>query len=161
VLILSAACAAAPDLDLVGWALRIPNESVFGHRSITHSLAAAMLLGVIATWLALHGDTGADRSRGRRARLFAMFAGASASHGVFDAMTTYSLGVAFLAPFSLHRFRFDWQPLTDPFRDGRLSRGIGDELLWVLLPATVAAFAGLRLRPARRTTRRITQDGSS
>ena len=149
VLLIAAACAAAPDLDLIGWALQIPNDSVFGHRALSHSLTAAVALGALAAWLAWRGERDNERTATRAAWLMTMFAIATASHGVFDAMTTYSLGIGFFAPFSLHRYRFAWQPLTDAFTAGFL-RGVGNEVLWMLLPATVAVIAGLRLRPPRR-----------
>ena len=149
VLLIAAACGAAPDLDLIGWVLHIPNDSVFGHRALTHSLSAAVVLGALATWLAWRGERVAERTPARAARLMVMFTLATASHGVFDAMTTYSLGIGFFAPFSLHRYRFAWQPLTDMFTAGFL-RGVWNEVIWMLLPASVAAYAGLRLRPASR-----------
>src|SRR5690348_16359955 len=79
----AAACAVLPDVDLVGWPLGIPDASVFGHRALTHSLLAALVFGYAAARLV------------RRPTLWATYAAVAASHGALDALTTYSLGVAF------------------------------------------------------------------
>ena len=138
--IAAALCGAIPDIDIIGWGLNIPNESIVGHRALSHSIAFALVFGALVAWAFFR-----DREWSRqRIRLFAAFALATATHGVLDALTTYSLGVEFFSPFSQHRYRFAWQPLTDPI-DG-VHRALRNELLIALLPATLAAYAGWRLR---------------
>lgn len=141
--IAAAACGAIPDIDLVGWGLDIPNDSLIGHRALTHSISFAIAFGAIVVWMFFRDQKWA----GKRARLAAAFALATATHGVLDALTTYSLGVEFLAPFSQQRYRFAWQPLTDPI-DG-VHRALRSEVLWALIPALVAGLAGWRVRRAK------------
>lgn len=50
----------------------------------------------------------------------------------------------FFAPFSVHRYRFLWTPLGD--RNGELVGQFYQEALFVLLPAVLASWLGLRLR---------------
>lgn len=109
VLLAAMACACAPDLDVIAFAFGIPYSHMFGHRGITHSLPFAVLLGaLVAAWL------GARLNLGRRARLqlFALLAMATASHGVFDAMTNGGLGIAFFAPFDVGRYFLPWRPMV-------------------------------------------------
>jgi inner membrane protein len=57
----SAACAAVPDLDVVGIRLGVSWGHVLGHRGITHSLAFAATLAVIVVALAFPGDARTSR----------------------------------------------------------------------------------------------------
>src|SRR5437763_738251 len=50
--VLSIACAAVPDLDVVGLGFGVRYGSVWGHRGITHSLFFATWLSVAVTILA-------------------------------------------------------------------------------------------------------------
>src|SRR5215813_8832160 len=79
--------------------------------------------------------------------LFLFFA--TASHGVFDALTNGGLGVAFFSPFDNSRYFFPWTPIrVSPIGAGRFfsSRGIAvlqSEMLVIWIPAmllTVAAW---------------------
>ncbi|HUB07262.1 MAG TPA: metal-dependent hydrolase [Myxococcales bacterium] len=105
-----------PDVDVLGFARGVPYGSPFGHRGATHSLAAALLVGLAAAALA------------RPLRLnplttFALVTGVVASHGLLDTMTDGGLGVALLWPFSLRRFFFVWRPIpVAPIGLGLLSR---------------------------------------
>jgi len=66
------------------------------------------------------------------------------SHSCLDALSQYSWGVEFLAPFSQHRFRFVWTPLGRP--NGQIFGQLVQEALVVFLPAVVLAWLGLRRR---------------
>jgi inner membrane protein len=150
--IAAAACAALPDIDALGRPLgNLTFESAFGgHRGITHSLPFAIILGSVVAWLLFRQAT----SRHDRLRLWVAFTLATASHGVLDMLSVIGDGVAFWAPFSWTHYEFLWRPLGDigpgPRGPERLLAVVGNELLWVGLPALVllviAYLARHRLR---------------
>jgi len=130
VIILAAICAVAPDLDLIGWPLGVSTFTLFGHRGLSHSIAFAVVLGVVAAVALLPAAT-----RRERTVAAAVLVLATATHSVLDAMTTYSpTGPAFWAPFSNQRYRFSWMPLTGA---GGLQTDFGQEALYACLPALV------------------------
>ncbi|HEV8305426.1 MAG TPA: metal-dependent hydrolase [Gemmatimonadales bacterium] len=139
VCIVAAACAALPDIDVIGWPLHIPQTSLFGHRAITHSLAFALVAAVLAAIVFFRGD---QWTRGR-ARIALILGLALVSHACLDALSTYSVGVEFFAPFSQQRFRFPWTPLGAPH--GVVGQ-IVQEPSVVLLPALVAAWLGIKVK---------------
>jgi len=89
--------AVLPDADVIAFHLGIPYSHPFGHRGMTHSLAFAVLVGLlVALGLGL---------RRRPVLLDALLATlVVASHGVLDAMTTGGLGVEFFWPLDTHRY---------------------------------------------------------
>ncbi len=50
---LSVVCCLLPDVDVVGFSLGIPYEHPLGHRGFTHSIAFAILIGLLVPRLAL------------------------------------------------------------------------------------------------------------
>jgi inner membrane protein len=96
-----------PDADalLSPW---IPYAHPFGHRGFTHSLFFAMLTGIVTAGLAAHGKWASGHSF---LKLAIFFASITASHGLFDAMTSGGLGVAFFAPFDNTRYFLPWRPI--------------------------------------------------
>jgi inner membrane protein len=135
----AAACAAAPDLDVIPIWLGVPWGHVLGHRGITHSLAfAAALAGVVAVV--------AFRAPGRRLGAWLVLFAATASHGVLDAMTDGGIGIAFFAPFDDGRYFLPWRPIpVSPIGVGRFfsARGaavLRAEVLLVWLPAFLVAL---------------------
>src|SRR5262245_10095588 len=78
--VLGAACAAIPDLDVVGYFLGVPYESVLGHRGLSHSIVFAALLAALV--LAFFRNE-SPRER-RRVWLYLFLA--TCSHGILDAM---------------------------------------------------------------------------
>src|SRR5438093_13734472 len=50
-----AACAAVPDLDVLGRGFGIPWGHVLGHRGLTHSLAFAAVLAAVVAWSRVAG----------------------------------------------------------------------------------------------------------
>jgi inner membrane protein len=140
----AAACAALPDLDAIGWVEHIPDTSVFAHRAITHSLLVAVLAALVATALLFRRQPWARD----RARIAVTLGVALLSHSCLDALSTYSLGIEFFAPFSSHRFRFPWTPLGNPHWS--LFAQLAQEVVLVLLPALFAAWLGFRVRPGRK-----------
>lgn len=128
VITLAAICAAAPDLDLIGWPLGISPDSPLGHRGLTHSIPFAILLGGFVTIGCL--SSLATRERITAACLLML---ATATHGVLDAMTSYApTGPAFWAPFTNQRYRFSWTPLTG---GGGIHTDFAREAWYVCLPA--------------------------
>jgi inner membrane protein len=101
----SAVLPALPDLDVFGRAVGIGFYSPWGHRGVSHSFAAAALIGTVAALL-LH-----RRLNARLAPLAVYFAAITASHGLLDALTNGGPGVAFFAPFDTTRYFFPWRPI--------------------------------------------------
>ncbi|HEY7517284.1 MAG TPA: metal-dependent hydrolase [Methylomirabilota bacterium] len=101
----SAALPVLPDLDVFGRAFGISFYSTWGHRGISHSFAAAAVIGVVAAVL-LRRRLGAPLPP-----LALYFALITASHGVLDALTDGGPGVAFFAPFDGTRYFFPWRPI--------------------------------------------------
>jgi len=130
VCIAAAACAALPDIDVLGFA---------PHRSITHSLAFAVVAGVLAAFL-LFPRAGARTRR----QLAVTLVLALLSHSLLDGLTTYSMGIEYFAPFSQVRYRFLWTPLGRP--KGQLLNELVLEALVVFLPAVLLAWWGVRRR---------------
>jgi inner membrane protein len=145
-------CAALPDIDALGRPFgNLTYESLFGgHRGITHSLAFAVVLGTVVTWAFFRTPAW----NGVRHRLRAAFALAAVSHSVLDAFSIIGNGVAFWAPFYWTHYEFVWQPLGEigpgPRGPDRLFAIVGNELLWVGLPALIVVAIA---RLARRDTR--------
>jgi inner membrane protein len=140
---LGAFAAVVPDFDVAGFRFGIAYGDLLGHRGLTHSLAFAIALGAFGAvvWF---------RALPKRSRFHAWLylALATASHGLFDALTDGGLGVALLAPFTNERFFFPWQPIeVSPLGLSRIfsARGLevlASELIWVGLPALAVALIG-------------------
>jgi inner membrane protein len=146
---LGALCAVAPDLDVVtSFVFRIPYSHMLGHRGLSHSLLAAVVLGALVAMLAHRFLV---ESPGW-AKLWLFFFVATASHGLLDAMTNGGLGVAFFAPVSDARYFLPWrQILVSPisihvFLGYRGVRVMWSELGWIWLPAALIFLAGRALR---------------
>jgi len=135
----AAACAALPDVDVLWSPLHLAVTSPLAHRAITHSLAFALIGALIITAVFFSSETW----REQRSRIALVLGLALLSHGCFDALSRYSLGIEFFAPFSAQRFRFPWTPLGDP---SGLAGQLTQEALVVFLPAVVIGWLGLRIR---------------
>lgn len=138
-MIVFSAISLLPDLDVLAFALDIPYAHAFGHRGASHSLAAALALGVLA--LAPPSE--------RRLRTALFVALVAASHSLLDALTDGGLGVALLWPFSGARFFAPWQPIpVAPLGTNMLSaRGLYVIAVEAVLFAPLFLFA---LWPRRR-----------
>jgi inner membrane protein len=145
--IASALLPVLPDFDVLGLVVGVPFYSMWGHRGISHSLAAALVLGVIAAL--------ACRASGARMLPLSLyFAIVTASHGVLDAFTNGGPGVAFFAPFDDTRYFFPWRPVpVSPLAASFFSewgwRVFRAELVMVWLPAVAIAAAALVSRRGR------------
>ncbi|HTR20725.1 MAG TPA: metal-dependent hydrolase [Gemmatimonadales bacterium] len=148
VCVVAAACAALPDIDVLGWPLHLASTSPFGHRAITHSLVFALVSALVATILFFRGD----QWRHHRARIAGILGLALLSHPCLDGLSTYSVGVEFFAPFSAQRLRFPWTPLGVP--SAGLAGQLIQEALLVLAPAVLMGWLGFRRRgPSLRESR--------
>lgn len=124
----AAICAALPDIDVLG-------APYIAHRGITHSLLFVITVTALARLVFSPRKT------------WPLLGLALLSHSLLDALSTYSVGIAFFAPFSSARYRFLWTPLGDP--QGRLVHQLEQEVFLVLLPALLAIGLGLRARRTR------------
>ena len=136
-----AVCSAIPDLDVIGFSLRIRYGHMLGHRGLTHSIAFALALGACVTSMAFRGN---EAGYGL---IFLFLFLSTLSHSLLDMLTNGGLGVALFAPFSNSRFFFPWRPIeVSPvglgFFSERGMRALLSELKWVWLPAMVVVATG-------------------
>lgn len=139
--LLAAACAFLPDADVIGFKFHVPYASLWGHRGLTHSiLAAVVVASVLAGLMRMRRPSGAPAT----GRLWLLLFLATASHGVLDALTTGGEGVAFFSPFEQQRYFFPWRPLQvspigiKKFVGEWAARVLKSELLWVGIPCLLA-----------------------
>ncbi len=147
-----------PDLDVVGFRFGIHYQDMLGHRGLTHSVAFAVLVGLVVAWWF------ARRGVARFGPLAGFFVLCVLSHSVLDSMTDGGLGVAWLAPFSNERFFLPWRPIeVSPigarFFSGRGLEVLVSELVWIWLPAMAVMLAGWAWR--RRGQARLLQGSAS
>src|SRR5262249_6147689 len=95
----------APDLDVIGFRLGVAYGDAFGHRGASHSLVAAVAIGLV-------GGVAARRCHERFATGFLFVFAAAASHGLLDTLTDGGHGVALLWPFSDARFFAPVRPIA-------------------------------------------------
>jgi inner membrane protein len=138
--ILTAICAALPDLDVIGFGFGIRYRDLLGHRGLTHSLVFALILGCLVALIAFR-DVKIFSSGWWK--LSTYFFVVIASHGVLDAMTNGGLGVAFFAPFSNERYFFPWRPIEvspiglEPFLTSRGWQVMVSEIIWIWIPSAL------------------------
>jgi inner membrane protein len=152
---MAAACAILPDADVVGFKFGVTYGSLWGHRGLSHSLLAAVVIAAVGVGISRGVSRPAQwPGAGRLALLLFL---ATASHGVLDAMTSGGLGVAFFSPWQAERYFFDWRPIqVSPigikgFAGERAWRVLRSEALWVGLPCL--AFWLLRNALGRQQAR--------
>lgn len=124
-----------PDLDVFSTAAY---GAPLGHRGITHSLAFALVVGILVA---------AATFRHLQAKfwlLSGLFVAIIASHGLLDALTRGGADIPFFWPLAVRNGNWGPIPVSDlgfELPDPRYSRAVRAELLWVWLP--VAALAGV------------------
>ncbi len=96
-----------PDLDFVAFYTEYGDWHAVGHRGLTHSLAFALGIALIATRLL----TPLRASMQGWWQTVAFLTVCTASHGMIDACTSGGAGIAFLWPLSNARFFFPWNPI--------------------------------------------------
>jgi len=150
--VLGAACAALPDLDVIGFRFGIAYGDMLGHRGLSHSLAFAAALAAAVVGLGFRRGVPGLRAR----TLWAYFFLATASHGFLDAFTDGGMGVAFFAPIDNTRYFFPIRPIhVSPlmpryFLSARGWAALRSELPWVWLPSAVLAMLAFAWRRIRR-----------
>jgi len=107
--VLTVLCCLLPDVDVVGLVFGIPYEHALGHRGLTHSIAFALLIGIVVPKVAVPTIPCWSARYGILALYFGLV---TLSHGLLDAFTDGGLGIAFFAPFDTTRYFFPWRPLT-------------------------------------------------
>lgn len=136
-----------PDLDVAGFAFGVKYAEALGHRGLSHSLAFALGLGLLAY-------TAAPLMRAGRPIAFLAVTLAVLSHIFLDAATTGGLGVAFFWPFDETRYFLSRRPIAvSPFSPKAFlsawgKRVILSELRWVWAPCLAFALSGILTRRA-------------
>ena len=134
-----AVAAVMPDFDVVAFKLGIAYADAFGHRGASHSLAFALLLGLLALGCA-------PALRTSRLAAFVFVTLSTLSHPVLDMFTDGGLGVAMWWPLASDRLFAPWRVIeVSPIGVTRFltERGLAvlkSEFIWVWLPAIVAGI---------------------
>jgi inner membrane protein len=136
-LLLFAALASLPDVDVLLVALGAADSGAIGHRGATHSLGMALLIALVAAVAA--------RRLGWPALRTALAAGAAvASHALLDLLGAGGKGLAVLWPLSAHRFHSPWRVFPDAPRGMKLLSWYGMAELAIefglFLPVTLYAL---------------------
>ncbi len=133
----------APDLDVIGFAFRIPYADPFGHRGASHAVATAFALAGLLAILPRRG--GASRRL-----LFGLAFAVTVSHGLLDTLTDGGLGIALLWPFDATRYFAPWRPIpVSPIGGGLFSaRGAYVMLVELVAFAPLWLWALWPRRPA-------------
>ena len=147
-LIAGIAACVLPDLDVISFRFHIAYADILGHRGLSHSLAFAAFVAVLAgcSFRAL---------RSTPAGAFWFVLAATASHGVLDAFTNGGLGVALLWPWSTDRYFASFRPIeVAPLSVERLFSKRGtqvllSELVWVWIPCILVALLLLAVQKRR------------
>jgi inner membrane protein len=138
-----------PDADVIGFAVGIRYGSMFGHRGLTHSVAFAVLTGVIVALFVSRKTQALGRGV-----LILYFTLATLSHPLLDMLTNGGLGVALFAPLSGERYFLPWRPIeVSPigmrFFSGRGLDVVVSEIVWVWLPAALVLSSAWLYRKLR------------
>jgi inner membrane protein len=153
---LAVGLAVFPDLDVLGYAAGVSRGSIWSHRGITHSLAAAFVVGPLVALAA------GRRCSLRWLPLALLLSLVTLSHPVLDGLTAGGRGVAYFAPFDAQRY---WLPVRvipgAPIGLAYFSRrglhAFTGELLWVWVP-TGLTVAAVRFRRSREPRSPLGQD---
>jgi inner membrane protein len=134
-----------PDADVIGFRFGIPYDHLLGHRGFLHS-------PIFACIASLTGALAYRSLRSTYGTTFIVLFLSMLMHGILDAATNGGLGIAFLSPFSNHRYFFPWQPIAvspiglNRFLSTRGSVVIQSELTWVWAPFLSIGFIGFLVR---------------
>ena len=137
-----------PDLDVIAFRFGIAYGDIAGHRGITHSLAFAAVLGLIAL-------AAARPLQCSRSAAFWFVTVCTASHGLLDMLTNGGHGIALLWPMTDERYFFPLQVIEvspigiRPLLSERGLRVLSSELVCVWLPALAVAATAYALRRRR------------
>jgi inner membrane protein len=93
-----------PDADVVAFRLGIAYADDFGHRGASHSIAFAIIIGLIALIFA-------KPLRATKLMAFIVVFLSTLSHPLLDMLTNGGLGAALYWPIENARQFFDWRPI--------------------------------------------------
>jgi inner membrane protein len=145
-LLVGAACAVIPDLDVIGLQFGLHSDHMLGHRGLTHSIAFAAVLSATLTYTLFRN------SHPDLWEIWLFLFLSTLSHPLLDMLTNGGRGVALFAPFSNDRYFFPWRPIeVSPISVRRFfsSRGVQimlSEGKWVWLPAAGVWLMGMMVR---------------
>ncbi len=141
---------ALPDIDVIGLYLGIPYSHMLGHRGLTHSVFFA------AAFSAILARMFTQKQQVKAGAVWLYLFLSMASHGFIDAMTNGGLGIAFLAPFSNHRYFFPFRPIEVStlnirhFFEGQGAGVLLNELAYIWPVCLVVMTAGLVWKRRRK-----------
>ena len=145
------ACAVIADFDLILFLQGVPYEHFFGHRGFFHSLFFGLLISIGATRyiMSIQGQV-----PGSWVRYLSLFFIVSACHGLLDALSSGSIGVALFSPFVSTRYAFPWQPISMMRARVFLSTwnfaAVRSEFFWVWLPSLLIVLGAHLARTSGR-----------
>ena len=138
-----------PDFDFLFIPI-VRGGSLLDHRGLFHSIAFALALGIVATGFMVRQVQAMTH---RRLWFFVYFSMITASHGLLDAMTRGSQGVALFAPFDNLRYFLPVRPMLpspiwpSEFFSSSGARVLGIEFLLVWTVCCAALIAKRKLTP--------------
>ena len=147
-------CSVLPDMDVVGFMMKVSYGDTMGHRGASHSLLFSGIMGafcaLVAPWL-------------RCKRFIAFLTGflAVTSPIALDAATNGGLGVAIFWPWDNARYFLPWQPIEvsplspKAFFSARGKVVLFSEFIWVWLPCFTTALLVFSLRKSLNRKNRI------
>jgi len=161
-------CSILPDVDVLGFSLGWAYGHTLGHRGFTHSLFFAFLLSLLVVSCGVKDNPKFSKAWWKLCLLCFLII---STHGLLDAMTDGGLGVAFLSPFTAHRYFLPWTPLkisplgVEAFFSPWGREVIINELKWVWMPTLLLLgavkgyrkFRSLKKRAARQVLCLINQ----
>ena len=126
-----------PDFDYLGFVLKVPYDSFWGHRGFTHSILFCFLFSILTLLM-----TYKKIQLKKPFALLLLYFLAIFSHPLLDAMTNGGLGVAFYSPYNLARYFFPWRPIeVSPLGAHLFSeRGLVvliSEFFWIVTPCMI------------------------
>lgn len=117
-------CAFAPDLDVLAFRFGVAYSSIWGHRGWTHSLAFALVLGLLFGWLFY-------RNHLKYRAITLLLIAATASHPLLDMMTNGGRGCALWWPLYNDRIFFPFRPIqVSPLEIADFFSAWGVQVLW-------------------------------
>jgi len=148
--VLGIVAACLPDLDALGLGMGIRYEDLWGHRGLMHSIPFAA--AVVAVMWAIKVEDLLFVPPLWSVALYLFFC--AASHGLLDAMTDGSLGIALLSPLSTATIPWGYRGVLSPqFSEGSKPRADDDVYVYSKGPKGTGTY----LRPFTPNTGR---DGS-
>ena len=147
----SIACAVIADVDLIPFLCGVPYDHFFGHRGFFHSIFFGLLVSIAATKYVSSVSKGLPEAW---VRYFTLFFLLCVSHGLLDALSNGSIGVALFSPIDPTRYFFPWQPVsmirTRTFLTTWSLAAIRGELFWVWIPSCLVVLITVLVRTMGR-----------